>query len=186
MLPLLQASRCPVPPLHFSTAPQTVLPLGVCNPGASILPCFQAGIGSIPLLGPMYLRCAGSKGALERVNNVGGEHAILDSGIVAGANLTSTDVPCAVLLRMRTDSLATQPPSLTPALMVPASPPPPSTFPPPTATSRRRQLLRAWRRCDVRAGRNGGVPLTSGGGGGCPAPGWRGSWPGESHRGRFD
>ena len=35
---------------------QTVLPLGVCNPGAAILPLFQSAVGAIPLLGPMYLR----------------------------------------------------------------------------------------------------------------------------------
>lgn len=50
------------PPLCCShpTAPpsplQTVLPLGVCNPGAAILPWFQSAVGAVPLLGPMYLR----------------------------------------------------------------------------------------------------------------------------------
>ncbi len=55
-------------PLRFLTsalcsrsapALQTVLPLGVCNPGAAILPRFRCAVGAVPLLGPMYLRCAG-------------------------------------------------------------------------------------------------------------------------------
>lgn len=37
---------------------RTVLPLGVCNPGAAVLPWFQAAVGAVPLLGPVYLRCA--------------------------------------------------------------------------------------------------------------------------------
>ncbi|PRW59038.1 nudix hydrolase mitochondrial-like [Chlorella sorokiniana] len=35
---------------------KTVLPLGVCNPGAAILPWFQSAVGAVPLLGPIYLR----------------------------------------------------------------------------------------------------------------------------------
>lgn len=54
------SSACLLEPLPCcNPAPQTVLPLGVCAPGATMLPWFQAGVGAIPLLGPMYLRCAG-------------------------------------------------------------------------------------------------------------------------------
>jgi len=37
-------------------AVQTILPLGVCNPAASLVPRFQRGVGATPLLGPAYLR----------------------------------------------------------------------------------------------------------------------------------
>lgn len=58
-------------PIH-AAAPATLLPASpspalhpapcrrccrwMCNPGAAILPLFQSAVGSIPLLGPMYLR----------------------------------------------------------------------------------------------------------------------------------